>query len=644
MNKNLLRNKIRPLFQFSILGIIFYLLARKILTSGFVVDFEKFCPFGGLLSLGSKLWLGSLSCSMSEVAIFMGIALAVGVMFFGKLFCSYICPIGTVIEWLNKLGDKLKISFTLKGVFDRILRLGKYVLLFFAAYFTITSSELWCKKFDPYYGLVSGFDHDVVLWWSLTAIFIVLILSVLIKFFWCKYVCPLSALSNILSNFIITIPIVIIYLIIRWIGIDLNILWLILALTASGAITEIFRFKFLSVSPFKIKLDKNYCTQCKICDTKCPQGIEVSKYETVDHPDCNLCMECVNNCKVDNSIKLWKFKSPYIAPIVVVVLIVVGMIFAKNFEFFTLSERWGGYDSLTTVSQLKMEDMKSVKCWGTANSLANKLMRKKGIVGLDAWASSHKINIHYDTRVINEKGVKEAIFTPEKFKLQLAKRDSIPEKLAIFEIGVDGLFDTYDNYDLIRMLKTNSAIYGFTTNFGEPVIVKIVFIPEKITSSEIIEIIEQDTYIKKTKDGEQEIDVDFDCKNEGKIIREINYETFVNEYFSGFDMKFNKYSSYSMESLKIFEIGFPMAERLKSRLNYLTSHISFFDGTVRVRTVFTNRPVLQVYFDPSQVTAKEIHDRILEPELQLFVGADKPPKIVKNIFKFAGKSSVKEIK
>ena len=178
MNKNLLRNKIRPLFQFSILGIIFYLLARKILTSGFVVDFEKFCPFGGLLSLGSKLWLGSLSCSMSEVAIFMGIALAVGVMFFGKLFCSYICPIGTVIEWLNKIGDKLKISFTLKGVFDRILRLGKYVLLFFAAYFTITSSELWCKKFDPYYGLVSGFDHDVVLWWSLTAIFIVLIYSI----------------------------------------------------------------------------------------------------------------------------------------------------------------------------------------------------------------------------------------------------------------------------------------------------------------------------------------------------------------------------------------------------------------------------------------------------------------------------------
>ncbi|MEA3296190.1 MAG: 4Fe-4S binding protein, partial [Patescibacteria group bacterium] len=527
-------------------------------------------------------------------------------MFFGKLFCSYICPIGTVIEWLNKIGDKLKISFTLKGILDRVLRLGKYVLLFFTAYFTITSSELWCKKFDPYFGLVSRFDHDTVLWMVLLSLFIVLIVSVIIKFFWCKYVCPLSALSNIFANFIITIPIIIIYLIIRWIGIDLNILWLILALTASGAITEIFRFKFFSISPFKIKLDKNYCTSCKICDNNCPQGIEVHKYETVDHPDCNLCMECVNSCRVDKSIKLGNFKSAYITPIVIVALVILAFIFSKNFEFSTLSERWGGYDSLTTVSQLKMEDMKSVKCWGTANSLANKLMRKKGIVGLDAWASAHKIKIHYNTDVITEKGVKEAIFNPEKFKLRLAKKDNIPEKFSVLKIGIDGLFDTYDNYDLIRMLRKNKAIYGLSTNFGEPVIAQIVFIPEKMTSSEIIEIIEKDSYIKKTKDGEQEVEVEFECEGDGKIIREINYNTFVREYFSGFDMKFNKYESYTEGDLQIFEIGFPMAERLKSKLQYLTSHISFFDGTVRVKTVFTDKPVLQVYFDPSQVTKKEI--------------------------------------
>ncbi|MEA3501100.1 MAG: hypothetical protein U9R41_08815, partial [Candidatus Marinimicrobia bacterium] len=63
-----------------------------------------------------------------------------------------------------------------------------------------------------------------------------------------------------------------------------------------------------------------------------------------------------------------------------------------------------------------------------------------------------------------------------------------------------------------------------------------------------------------------------------------------------------------------------------------------------VKTVFTDKPVLQVYFDPSQVTKKEIYDRILEPELQLFVGADKPPRVIKNIFRFAGKPIVKETK
>ncbi len=644
MKKNWLEKNIRPLFQFSILATIFYFVIRQILDSGFAVDFEKVCPLGGLLSLGSKLWLGSLSCSMSAVAIFMGVALAVGVMFFGKLFCSYICPIGTVIEWLNKLGDKLKISFTLKGTLDRVLRLGKYVLLSFTAYITITSSELWCKKFDPYYGLVSGFDHDTVLWASLLAVSAVLILSVVIKFFWCKYICPLSALSNIFANFIITIPIIIVFIIIRWIGVDLHVLWLILALTISGALTEIFRFKFFAISPFRIKLDKNYCTSCTICDKNCPQGIDVHKYETVDHPDCNLCMECVSSCRTDNSIKLGKFKSTYIVPIVLVVLIIMGFLFANKFELSTLSERWGGYDSLKTVSELKMENFKSVKCWGSASSLASKLKRKKGVVGIDAWASTKTIKIYYDTQVLDARDVKEAIFKSEKYKLRLAQKDNIPTQLAIYEVGIEGLFDTYDNYDLIRMLKKNPAIFGLSTNFGEPVLANIVFIPEKITINEIIELIEQDTYIKITKDGEVEVEVDFECEEDGKIIREVSYQTFRNEYFSKFDMKFNEYVSYTEEELQIFEIGFPMAERMKSKLQYLTSHISFFDGTVRVRTVVTDKPVLQVYFDSSKVTAKEIYDRILEPELKLFVGADKPPKVIKNVFKFSGEFVVKEVK
>ncbi|MCK4716773.1 MAG: 4Fe-4S binding protein, partial [Candidatus Marinimicrobia bacterium] len=197
MNRNFLHNKTKLVFQASILVLIFTLVLIGLISKSYNPDFEAYCPFGGILSLGSKLWIGSMSCAMSEDQVFMGIFLLIGVMVFGKLFCGYICPVGTVIEWLNKLLAKFNLSRVLNGLWDRLLRLGKYVLLFFTAYFTITSSELWCKKFDPYYAAASGFDSDVVVWAGILTLLVVLIGSVYIRFFWCKYVCPLGALSNI---------------------------------------------------------------------------------------------------------------------------------------------------------------------------------------------------------------------------------------------------------------------------------------------------------------------------------------------------------------------------------------------------------------------------------------------------------------
>ncbi|HPY00377.1 MAG TPA: 4Fe-4S binding protein, partial [Candidatus Marinimicrobia bacterium] len=200
MCRNFSHNKIKLLFQAIILLLIIILVIIGCTDKAKKADFEAYCPFGGLVSLGSKFHLGSMSCSMNETQVFMGIFLLIGVILIGKLFCGYICPIGTVTEWLNKLFARFKFSIVLKGKADRILRLGKYVLLFFTAYFTATASELWCKKFDPYYAAVTGFGSDTVLLVGILTIFTVVVLSVFIRFFWCKYICPLGALSNIFSN------------------------------------------------------------------------------------------------------------------------------------------------------------------------------------------------------------------------------------------------------------------------------------------------------------------------------------------------------------------------------------------------------------------------------------------------------------
>ncbi|KUK89899.1 MAG: hypothetical protein XE04_1653, partial [Marinimicrobia bacterium 46_43] len=85
-------NRLKQTIQLTILGLIILFMLIPLFNKNFVADFEAYCPFGGLMALGSKAWLGSLSCSMSATQLFMGVALVVGIILFGKLFCGYICP------------------------------------------------------------------------------------------------------------------------------------------------------------------------------------------------------------------------------------------------------------------------------------------------------------------------------------------------------------------------------------------------------------------------------------------------------------------------------------------------------------------------------------------------------------------------
>ena len=131
--------------------------------SGEGVDVEAYCPFGGLQAFGSYLARGSLACSMSMLQIAMGLALAAGVVLLAKLFCGYLCPVGTVVGWLGGLGRRLGLRRELRagGAADRLLRGVKYALLFVVFYFTLSSSELFCHKLDPYYAVATGFEGAV---------------------------------------------------------------------------------------------------------------------------------------------------------------------------------------------------------------------------------------------------------------------------------------------------------------------------------------------------------------------------------------------------------------------------------------------------------------------------------------------------
>jgi len=119
-------NYFKNTFQIVILLLLAYMVIRMFADANYFADFEAYCPFGGMLALSSFLVSNTLACSMTEAQIFMGISLIAGVILFAKLFCSFICPIGTFTEWLGKLGDKMKMRYTITGIADKGLRIFKY--------------------------------------------------------------------------------------------------------------------------------------------------------------------------------------------------------------------------------------------------------------------------------------------------------------------------------------------------------------------------------------------------------------------------------------------------------------------------------------------------------------------------------------
>ena len=598
-----MKNKLRLSFQLSIIGIILYAIVRPLLDSNYHPDFEAYCPFGGIASLMSKFNLGSSSCQMGEVQMMLGISLIVGAIIFGKLFCSYLCPIGTVMEWFGRIGDKFNLRFQIPEYLDRPFRLMKYALLFYTIYITMNASELFCKEYDPYLAGVTFFQNSDTVWYfGLITILIVIVGSLFTKMFWCRYLCPLGAIGNIFSNVGVVFIAVIIYILANLFGAELGLEWLLGGVVALAALSEIIFKKSFLFPLFKITRNDETCPSCSQCDTDCPQGIEVSSYDAVNHSDCTMCGDCMYACPVKQTLSVNKIPTKfgkYVPPIATIVLIAAGLIASSFYELTTLSERWGGFDKIDSVAIYHHEGLTSVKCFGSASSFRNQIARVSGIVGLDAYAASHTVDIYYNPKVLTALEVKKAIFHPAKQKIRLIPENGV-DSLSVVLVEIDNFFDRTDHTNLTYALRVNKGIFGFETIFGEPVQTKIFYDENMVDTKTIIELIEAKEVELKMRDGSLlKRDIEFEVNSEAKLLDNISVEDYQKNMFKAFDKKFNNYQKQNMDSLKI--LAYPMEEAgkssLYSKLSYLTSHLSNWKGIVRFSTQYQNSPMAYVYFN-----------------------------------------------
>jgi len=118
------------------------------------------------------------------------------VIFFGNIYCGYICPFGAAQELLGYVvPDRLKHPITKDEM--RKARFVKYVVLFIFIILFFSSRSRSTLATDP---LISFFNLRFWKWSMIGIVTAALIGSAFYARFWCRYLCPAGAFLSLLNN------------------------------------------------------------------------------------------------------------------------------------------------------------------------------------------------------------------------------------------------------------------------------------------------------------------------------------------------------------------------------------------------------------------------------------------------------------
>ena len=285
----IIRNWPKYILQWGVLAAIIVFMTGLVPTQD-APDPEAYCPLGGLQALATYAANGTLPCSMSSLQVMMGIILAAGIILFSKLFCAFLCPLGTVQDLLVMLRKKMRIkavNIRNGSVTDKILRIIKYGLVFWIFYMTVNASELFCKNFDPYYAIATGFQGEITLWMAIVSVCLLLLGSFIIDRFWCRYLCPLGAISNSLKFWLWIGVLFGLYFVSEEIGAGIPWTALLGAFCLVGYLLEILHAR-PKMQILHIMKNEEACNHCGACVNRCPYHIDVKSCINgkVDSVDC----------------------------------------------------------------------------------------------------------------------------------------------------------------------------------------------------------------------------------------------------------------------------------------------------------------------------------------------------------------------
>lgn len=224
---------------------------------------EGWLPIAGLMNLKYWVMTGRLPAT-HPAALFLFVSFVAIAFLFRKAFCSWLCPVGTLSEYLWRAGRKiLGRNFHLPRWLDLPLRSLKYLLLgFFVFAISNMSADAVVQFMHSPYGAIADvrmLNFFRFLGQTAAIVLAVLVIaSLLVQNFWCRYLCPYGALLGLTS----------------------------------------------SLSPSRIRRSEAACIDCAKCAKACPSALPVDKLITIKSAECTGCLECVAVCPAEGALQM----------------------------------------------------------------------------------------------------------------------------------------------------------------------------------------------------------------------------------------------------------------------------------------------------------------------------------------------------
>ncbi len=170
---------------------------------------EAFLPISALMSLKYFLLTGNFD-EVHPAGLVILVAALVSAFLARKVLCSWVCPVGGISRALEWVGEKTiwkrrKKEVLLPAWADKALCAIKYLLLAFFLYAVVlTMDAMAIVKFQRgTYNYAA--DAKMLLFFTemtgVTAVTLAILalLSIVVKNFWCRYLCPYGALLGLVS-------------------------------------------------------------------------------------------------------------------------------------------------------------------------------------------------------------------------------------------------------------------------------------------------------------------------------------------------------------------------------------------------------------------------------------------------------------